>query len=83
MKKLFFLISFLMLGILSWGQRASSKNDNANLTQEQRLTKETDRKTKGGKKSMSMQKKIRTAKKQDKKAERIKPPKAKARKPKQ
>jgi hypothetical protein len=82
MKKLFLFISFLMLGFVSWGQRASSKNSNANLTQEQRLTKATDRKTKGGKKSMSMEKKVKTAKKEDKKARKTKAPKSQTRKPK-
>lgn len=82
MKKSFLLFSFLILAFMSWGQRASSKNSNANLTQEQRLTQATDRKTKGGKKSMSMEKKIKTAKKEDRKAQKTKMPKSKARKPK-
>ena len=85
MKKLFFLITFLLIGFLSWGQKSKrklSEAESANLTQEQRLTHETDRKTKGGKKkNLTMEKKIKAAKKMDKKARKTKAPKTKKRKP--
>ena len=45
-------------------------------TQEQRLAKAQDKKTKRGKKEISMQKKVKVSKKQDRKARREKPPKS-------
>jgi hypothetical protein len=56
------------------------KDQTARMTREQRLVHETDRKSKKGKKDVTMQKKIRTEKKLSRKAERMKVPKSRSRK---
>lgn len=45
------------------------------MTQEQRLVYENDRKSKNGKKKLSSKKKTRINKRQERKAERMRPPK--------
>lgn len=70
---LFFTILF------SYGQsgRRLSSGESATMTQEQRIVHESNKKTKGGKKKkkMSMKKRVKMDKKQDKKARRVKSPK--------
>lgn len=78
MKKLAFLLFCLVIGMVGWAQSAPSKQE----TQEQRLTRAQDKKSKGGKKNLTMEQKVKVAKKEDKKARKKKQPKAKAKKPK-
>ena len=52
-----------------------NKEDSKRMTQDQRVLYESDRKSKGGKKKMSMKKKVRIDKKQARKAKRMKQPK--------
>jgi uncharacterized protein HemX len=80
MKKTLALILMLFFVMFSWGQqtnRTMKAQEAANETQEQRLTRAQDKKSKNGKKDLSMQKKVKIAKQQDRKAERVKPPKKK------
>lgn len=77
MKKILLLIPLMLISLFGLAQKKSKKVEDANLTQEQRLTRATDRKTKGGKKEISMEKKIKTAKKEDRKARKTKKPKIK------
>lgn len=79
MKKLLSLLIFLLLTGVAYGQKAKklTKVESANLTQEQRNVRETTRKSKGGKKDLSMKKRVKIDKKQDKKARNIKSPKQK------
>jgi hypothetical protein len=78
MKKVLFIISFLLLGLTGWAQSLPESN----VTREHRLTQAQDKKSKRGKKKLSMEKKVKIARQQDRKAERKKAPKSKARKPK-
>lgn len=83
MKKTLALIPMLFFVMFSWGQqtnRTMKAQEAANETQEQRLTRAQDKKSKNGKKDLSMQKKVKIAKQQDRKAERVKPPKKKKKK---
>lgn len=77
-----FLVATLLVlctFITSYGQqRKLTKSESANMTQEQRIVHETERKKKGGKKKskkVSMKKRVKIDKKQDKKARRVKSPK--------
>lgn len=79
----FFVSLLLVLATFftSYGQkqRKLAKSESANMTQEQRIVYETERKKKkGGKKKskkVSMKKRVKIDKKQDKKARRVKSPK--------
>jgi hypothetical protein len=83
MKRLF-LVTCLVLATIAatFGQsrdkkmksKKLSKSEAANLTQEQRLVHETDRKSKGGKKKISNKKKQRIQTKQTRAARRTKQP---------
>jgi hypothetical protein len=73
MKRLFLVICLLLASIAAtFGQsrdkeiktKKLSKSESANLTPEQKLVHETDRKTKRGKKKMSTKQKARIQKKQ-------------------
>jgi hypothetical protein len=76
MKKALLFISFLLIAGISFGQSDRSSNaQTGKETQEQRLTRAQDKKSKGGKKNLTMQQKVKVAKKQDKKASKTKGPK--------
>lgn len=81
MKFLVALLLVLSTLLTSYGQKQKklTKSESANLTQEQRIVHETERKKKkGGKKKstrVSMKKRVKVDKKQDKKARRVKSPK--------
>jgi hypothetical protein len=78
-----FLVATLLVfitSLVSYGQqRKLTRSESANMTQEQRIVHETERKKKkGGKKKskrVSMKKRVKVDKKQDKKARRVKSPK--------
>lgn len=70
-----YTIFFLVLLITSaQAQKAPkvTKSQTKQLTPEQRLVRESDRKSKGGKKKLSMKKRVKIDKRQDKKARKIK-----------
>lgn len=75
MKKVAFLVLICGLCITARSQ-SFYKEGRETPTQEQRLTKAQDKKNKKGKKQLTMQKKVKVAKKQDRKARREKPPKS-------
>jgi hypothetical protein len=81
MKKIAGLIIVLLaLSISAFAQKKNSKltkEESAKMTQDQRVLHEVDRKSKHGKKDVSMRKKIRIDKKQARKSKRIKQPKRK------
>ena len=80
MKKLAGLIILLSLSISAFAQKKSTKltkEESAKMTQDQRVLYEVDRKSKNGKKDVSMRKKIRIDKRQSRKSQRIKQPKRK------
>lgn len=80
MKKIIGFIVLVLLGTSAFAQQANTKltkEESSKLTQDQRVLHETDRKSKHGKKDLSMKKKIRIDKKQARKAKRIKQPKRK------
>lgn len=80
-----FLVAALLVfitSLASYGQqRKLTRNESANMTQEQRIVHETERKKKKGKKKknkkVSMKKRVKIDKKQDKKARKVKSPKPK------
>ncbi len=82
MKFIFTLLLIVSTFFISYGQgsRKLTKSESANMTQEQRMVRESDRKSKSGKKKkkMSMKKRVKIDKKQDKKARSIKGPKPKS-----
>jgi hypothetical protein len=57
-----------------------TREEEAQLTAEQRLAHETERKSKGGKRKVSTKEKARIQKRQVKRAERVKPPRQPKRK---
>ena len=79
MKSTLSLLVLLLTVFVSYGQsnRKLSRGESATMTQEQRIVHESNRKTKGGKKKkkMSMKKRVKMDKKQDKKARKVKSPK--------
>jgi hypothetical protein len=77
MKKSILLAVIMLTGFLAWAQQQKklTKEESAKMTQDQRVVYENDRKSKQGKKDVKLKKKIRTAKKQDRKAARINEPK--------
>lgn len=78
------LIVFMMLATIAMALGQSrdkklkskklTKSEAANMTQEQRFVHESDRRSKKGKKKMSLQKKVRIEKKQSKAARRMRQP---------
>lgn len=78
MKKIAGLIILLSLSISAFAQKKNTKltkEESAKMTQDQRVLYEVDRKSKNGKKNVSMRKKIRIDKREARKSKRIKPPK--------
>jgi hypothetical protein len=79
MKKVLVLCLFVALSLPGFAQNSQkvSKEESSKMTHDQRVVKETDRKSKHGKKKMSTRKKVRIAKKEARKAKRMKQPKRK------
>lgn len=80
MKFLVALLLVLSTFLTSYSQKQKklAKSESANMTQEQRLVYESERKKKSSKKKgkkVSMKKRVKIDKKQDKKARRVKSPK--------
>lgn len=71
----FVLVSFA--GYAQKKQRKLTKDEMAKMTQDQRLVYEHDRKSKQGKKDLSLKKKERISKRQDRKSKHIHGPKRK------
>jgi hypothetical protein len=82
MKKVLGLCLFIALGSPALAQKSSklTKAESQKMTQDQRVLYESDRKSKHGKKKMSMKKKVKVDKKQSRKAKRMKAPKQPKRK---
>ena len=87
MKRLILLIILVTACTVGFAQKSTKKKklnkaESSQLTREQRLAHEEDRKTKNGKKkNLTMEQKVNIAKKQDRKARKNKgPKKAKSRK---
>ncbi|HMJ70987.1 MAG TPA: hypothetical protein VK508_18930 [Cyclobacteriaceae bacterium] len=75
MKKAILLFVLLAISTFSFAQRKSKKltvDESAKMTADQRYVHESTRKSKSGKKDLSLKKKIRTEKKQDQKARKMK-----------
>jgi hypothetical protein len=80
MKKIFvFVVALALLSISSFAQKSPklSTEESSKMTQDQRVMHEVDRKSKRGKKDVSMKKKIKIDKKQARKSKRMKQPKRK------
>lgn len=77
MKKILGLILLVALSSPVLAQKGPklTKEDSKKMTQDQRVLYESDRKSKGGKKKMSMKKKVKIDKKAARKAKRMKQPK--------
>ncbi|HEU5292792.1 MAG TPA: hypothetical protein VFU05_19220 [Cyclobacteriaceae bacterium] len=76
MKRILAISFFIALSLPVMAQKGKlNKEDSKRMTQDQRVLYESDRKSKGGKKKMSMKKKVRIDKKQARKAKRMKNPK--------
>lgn len=71
-------LSIVALVLVSVGVRAQTgplpKEESARMTQDQRVIYETDRKTKRGKKDISLKKRVKVAKKTDSKSRKIHQP---------
>jgi hypothetical protein len=70
----FYIIFFiLLLASGAYAQKAPrvTKSQTKQLTPEQRMVLETNRKSKGGKKKLTMKKRVKIDKKQDKRARKI------------
>ncbi len=75
MKKAILLFVLLAISTFSFAQRKPKKlsvDESAKMTSDQRYVRESTRKSKSGKKDLSIKKKVRTEKKQDRKARKIK-----------
>jgi hypothetical protein len=75
MKKAILLFVLLAISTLTFAQRKTKKlssDESSKMTSDQRYVHETQRKSKNGKKDMSLKKKIRTEEKQDRKARKMK-----------
>lgn len=74
MRLAYIALSFLFITQCAYAQKAPkvTKSQSAHLTPEQRLVHETNRKSKGGKKKLSMKKRVKIDKRQDKRARKIK-----------
>jgi hypothetical protein len=77
MKTLFSIVLLLLTSFAGFAQKSKklSKKESANLTQEQRMVRGADRKSKGGKKDLSMKKRVNIDQQQDKRARSVKGPK--------
>jgi len=77
MKKLFITILMCVLGLsYAFAQKKSYKQDPAKMTQEQRMVQSNAKHKKGGR-DADVSRKVQRAKKQDKKARKMKQPKSK------
>jgi hypothetical protein len=75
MKKAILLFVLLAISTITFAQRKTKKlsaEESSKMTSDQRLVHETQRKSKNGKKDMSLKKKIRTEEKNDRKARKMK-----------
>lgn len=75
MKKAILLFVLLAISTFTFAQKKSKKlttDESSKMTSDQRYVRETQRKSKSGKKDLSLKKKIRAEEKQDKKARKIK-----------
>lgn len=75
MKKAILLFVLLAISTFTFAQRKNKKltvDESSKMTSDQRYVHETQRKSKSGKKDLSLKKKIRSEEKQDKKARKIK-----------
>lgn len=75
MKKALLLFVLLAISTITFAQKKNKKlksEESAKMTQDQRYVHETTRKSKSGKKDLSLKKKIRTEEKQDRKARKMK-----------
>jgi hypothetical protein len=72
-----YFILFLLATIPVYAQkkRKLTKEESAKLTQDQRVVYESDRKSKNGKKKLTMKQKVKIDRKQARKSRKIKPPK--------
>ena len=75
MKKAILLFVLLAISTFTFAQKKTKKlssEESSKMTADQRYVHETQRKSKSGKKDLSLKKKIRTEKKNDKKARKMK-----------
>lgn len=72
------IVIVVVFCVLAIGVRAQNaplpKEESARMTQDQRVVYETDRKTKRGKKDISLKKRVKVAKKTDSKSRKIQQP---------
>lgn len=77
MKKAILLFVLLAASTISFAQsrpKRASQDESAKMTPDQRYVRETTRKSKNGKKDISVKKRIKTQDKEDRKARKMKPP---------
>jgi len=75
MKKAILLFVLLAASTITFAQKKSKKlsvDESSKMTADQRYVHESTRKSKSGKKDLSVKKKIRTEEKQDRKARKMK-----------
>jgi len=75
MKKAILLFVLLAASTITFAQKKSKKlsvDESSKMTADQRYVHESTRKSKSGKKDLSLKKKIRTEEKQDRKARKMK-----------
>jgi hypothetical protein len=75
MKKAILVFVLLAISTFTFAQRKTKKlstEESSKMTQDQRYVHETHRKSKGGKKDLSIKKKVRAEEKQDRKARKMK-----------
>lgn len=75
MKKAILLFVLLAISTLTFAQKKTKKlssDESSKMTADQRYVHESQRKSKNGKKDLSLKKKIRTEEKQDRKARKMK-----------
>ncbi|MEI9921208.1 MAG: hypothetical protein WDO14_20805 [Bacteroidota bacterium] len=75
MKKAILLFVLLAASTITFAQKKNKKlstDESSKMTADQRYVHETTRKSKSGKKDLSLKKKIRTEEKQDRKARKMK-----------
>jgi hypothetical protein len=73
MRQFYIIIFIFLLASGAYAQKTPrvTKSQTKQLTPEQRMVRETNRKSKGGKKKLSMKKRVKIDKKQDKRARKI------------
>lgn len=78
MRILILCLCFVLISLTGYSQkrqRKLTKDEMSKMTQDQRLVYEHDRKSKRGKKELSLKKKERISKRQDRKSKHIRAPK--------